>query len=136
MVGVRQVPAMHPTPFSPDPAATVRLPSREEVRAVVAQQQRAMLAAAQRGENPHHVALDNTDKLHQFAAALGAVHGPVSASTFLAMWTEEVEASSAALAAETDRITGEQASAGHTAEMIGGALALLAVLAVLWMIVN
>lgn len=133
---------MPPTPFTPDPTAVVRLPSREEVRAAVAAHAADLRAAADRGENVHQIGLDGMDKVRAYAAALQHAQGDDAAAAFLEMWNEETAASTAHTLAEADRLDAEtaqilerQAGQDHAAYVVGGIVAAILLALVFWMII-
>jgi hypothetical protein len=66
----------------------VHLPTRQEVRAYVAQHVEEVKAHAERGGNPHHLLLDHQDQLGRFAATLPQAQR----EQFMRIYTEETAA--------------------------------------------
>lgn len=95
---------------TPDSA---RLPSRAEIRQLVADHQATLGEVVSRGGNPHQASLDHLDRVHAYAALLARE----DALAFLTMVTEESDAT---------RLMTERETAAHEARETMKANAILA----------
>lgn len=86
-----------------------RLPSRGEIRDLVARHSGELLAAAKRGDNTRHLSLDHIDKLKAYAALLP----PEEAIAFLKMVAEESDSWAMHTEAQTDARARHAAAQEH-----------------------
>lgn len=77
-----------------------RLPSRAEIRQLVATHHAALRAVAGRGGNPHQTSLDQLDQVRTYAALLD----PADGLAFLTMYTEEGDAAARQTEVEADAL--------------------------------
>lgn len=120
--------AEHPLGFLATGHGAARLPSRQEIRQVVAQMQAELLACAQRGENPHHLALDHSDRVEAYAARLSTE----DAAAFVSMFAEESQAAAAYTQAAKQRSEVQALGAGIVWYQIGSVMVALLLGLVLW----
>ena len=121
--------------------SNVRIPTRQEIRAVVMRHHEEMLAAARRGLNIHQVGIDQNDKILAYSRLLGSVHGPDAAVAFLNMHTQEVEAATAHTRARTaqtnartQQLLAQKAANEASAEAVGRAIGgVILFLLLLWL---
>lgn len=91
---------MLPAPDIPAMTRKPAIPSRAEIRQLVATHHAELRAVAGRGGNPHHTSLDQLDKVRTYAALLDAADG----LAFLTMYTEESDAAARQTEVETDAL--------------------------------
>ena len=121
---------------TPQPPTSLAIPTRQDVRALVARQHADLTAVVAAGGNPHQRGLEHSDAVTALAAALEHAHGNGVGAEFVRLWAEESSAltqqSHDERMATLHRAESEALGANRTAQGLVAVVSLLALLYILF----